>query len=165
VVLGKQLARKKICPPKTKKTGPSKSSSNPAPFSLFDKKSSMLPHHSTTQRPGPSTGSHIVEIPTGEHAESSGMPFSPTAQMASPSPLSTPIVPTVAMGSPTPYMPTDASMTPTQVNVILQRSALRRDKYAARGLASSEPQPASLSRGGNTARCSRPGPPRGRGWW
>jgi hypothetical protein len=162
VVLGKRIARKKIRPPKAKKTGPSKGSSQPAPFSLFDNPPSTLPRHSTTQRSGPATGSHIVEVPTGEHAESSGTPFVPSVQMASPSPTSTPIPPTVVMGSPTPYSP-DEALTPMQIDAIRQRQTLLRSNLAARGLAPSEPQQASSSRGGNTARRSRPGPPGGGG--
>jgi hypothetical protein len=77
--------------------------------------------------------------------------------MASPSPISTPIAPTVVMGSSTPYMPEEA-LTPMQIDALRQRQALRRDEYAACGLAISEPQPASLSHGGNTAQRSRPGP-------
>jgi hypothetical protein len=117
VVLGKRIARKKIRPPKVKKTGPSKGLSQPAPLHSNNKPLSMLPHHSTTQHPGPTTGSHIVEVPMGEHAKSSGTPYAPTVQMASPSPTSTPIAPTVAMGSPTPYTP-DEALTPMQIDAL-----------------------------------------------
>jgi hypothetical protein len=164
VVLGKRIARKKIRPPKAKKTGPSKGSSQAAPLLSTNKPPSTLPRHSSTQRPGPATGSHIVEVPTGEHAESSGTPFAPTVQMASPSPSSTPFVPSVSMGSPTPYSP-DEALTPMQIDAIRQRQSLLQENMAARGLAPPEPQPASRGHGGNTAQRSRPGPRGDGGRW
>ena len=114
VVLGKRLARKKVRPPKTKKSGPSGDSSTFAPPLYAQQQSSTLPPFSSTQRPGPSTGSHIVEVPTGETDEP---PAPPTVQMASPLPTSTPIVPSVTMGSPSSYTP-DEALTPMQIDVL-----------------------------------------------
>jgi hypothetical protein len=162
VVLGKRIARKKVRPPKAKKTGPTKDSSAPAPL-LPKQQSSSLPRHSTTQRPGPSTGPRIVEVPTEEEEDDSLLtPYAPTVVMASPSPHSTPIVPTVAMGSPSNYTP-DEALTPMQIDALRTRNASSAQRLAhARGLDPQE-QPASSGRGLNTARRSRPGPPGGRG--
>jgi hypothetical protein len=162
VVLGKRIARKKVRTPKTKKPGLSQDSSKPAPLIPINQPST-LPRHVSTQRPGPSTGSHIVEIPTGEERESSVTPAAPTVVMASPSPNSTPIVPSVAMGSPSPYTP-DEALTPMQIYAMRQRAILRSEQLAR--LRGSDPplqESASLGRGSNTARRSRPGPPGGRG--
>jgi hypothetical protein len=147
VVLGKQIARKKIRPPKMKKTGPSKGSSQSAPLLSTNKPPSKLPHHFTTQCSELSTKPRIVEVSTGEHAELSGTPYAPTVQIASPSPTSTPIVPSVLMGSPSPYMPEEL-LTLMQTE---QHQALRREEYAARGLGPPELQHAFPSRGSNTA--------------
>jgi hypothetical protein len=163
VVLGKRIARKKVRPPKVKKTGPSKDSSQPALLQPTKKTSStLLPTHSSTQRSGPSTGPRIVEVPTGEADESPVTPSAPTVVMASPSPTSTPIVPSVTMGSPTPYI-ADDTLTPMQIDAIRARNTLTRERLAQiRGLDPHDSQQ-SLGRGGNTARRSRPGPPGGRG--
>lgn len=164
VVLGKRIARKKVRPPKTKKTGPTTDSSQPAPHFSTDQQSSTLPRYSSTQRSGPSTESHIVEVPTGEPDDSPITPFAPTVVMASPSPLSTPIVPSVTMGSPSPYSSTGA-LTPMEIDVLRERSRLTGQRLAQ--LRGSDPhgqQPATSGRGsGNTARRSRPGPPDNRG--
>jgi hypothetical protein len=163
VVLGKRLARKKVRPPKAKKTGPSKDSPSSAPLHPTNQQSSTLPRYSSTQRPGPSTGSRIVEVPTGEASESSAEPFVPAVVMASPSPTSTPTVPSVTMGSPSSSQSPDA-WTPMQVNAILvqadwpnppadeqKRLTIARN-MVAQGLAT-----APLGRGrGNTARRSHP---------
>ncbi|KAF8810355.1 hypothetical protein BYT27DRAFT_7253944 [Phlegmacium glaucopus] len=101
VVLGKQIARKKVCPPKLKKTGPTKGSTNPAHPNPITSLSQRLPPFSTTQCSGPSTRSHIVEIPTAEFQAKS----------------STPIVPSVSMGSPTPYLSPEL-LTPMQVDAL-----------------------------------------------
>ena len=89
------------------------------------------------------------------------MPVAPTVVMASPSPTSTPIVPSVTMGSPTSYTPDDA-LTPMQVDAICQHYALTGQRLAAlRGLDPPGPTPPTLGHGGNTAWLSRPGPPGG----
>jgi KH domain len=162
VVLGKRIARKKVRTPKTKKPGPSTDSSKPAPF-ISTQQSSTLPHHSSTQRSGPSTGPRIVEVSTERKYESSVTPAAPTVVMASPSPASTPIVPSVAMGSPSPYTPNE-SLTPMQVDVLLSRESLTGQRLPQwRGPDPPPHESASAGRGGNTARRSRPGFPRGRG--
>lgn len=162
VVLGKRIARKKVRTPKTKKTGPSTDSSKSAPF-IPTQPSSTLPHHSSTQRSGPSTGPRIVEVSTERAHESSVTPAAPTVVMASPSPASTPIAPTVVMGSPTPYTPNE-SLTPMQIDVLLSRGSLSGQRLPQwRGPDPPPHESASPGRGGNTARRSRPGFSRGRG--
>jgi hypothetical protein len=104
IVLGKRIARKKVRPPKMKTTGQS-GSSKPALLPPIHKSSSTLPHHSTTQRPGPSTGPRIIKVPTEREDESYVTPAAPTVVMASPSPRSTPIVPSVTMDRPSSYTP------------------------------------------------------------
>jgi hypothetical protein len=166
VVLGKRIARKKVRPPKTKKPGPTTDSSQTAPLLSNQQSSTLLPDFSSTQRQGPSTGSHIVEVPTGEADTSPVTPFAPTAVMASPSPRSTPTVPSVQMGSPSPYSNTEA-LTPMEIDALRERSHLTGQRIAQ--LRASDPhgqQPATSGRGsGNTARRSRPGPPGNRGRW
>jgi KH domain len=151
VVLGKRIARKKVRPPKTKKTGP-KDSSQSAPLPPIQQQSSALPRHSSTQRSGPSTEPRIVEVPTGE--PDIVTPVVPSVVMASPSPASTPIVPSVTMGSPSPYRSDDA-LTPMEIDAIRQRF----------NLPSSTGHSAQHVRGLNTARRSGPRPAgqRGRG--
>ena len=93
VVLGKRLAQKKVRPPKTKKAGPSAVSSNSALLHTNKQPSSTLPHHYTTQRPGPPTEPYIVEVPTGVSDQLPNQPVTPvvpTVVMTSPSPSSTP---------------------------------------------------------------------------
>ena len=130
VVLGKRIARKKVRPPKMKKTGPSGGLSHLAPLLLTKQQSSSLPCHFSTQREGPSTKPRIVEVPTGEPVKPYDMPVAPTVVMASPSPTSTPIVPSITMGSPTSYTP-DNTLTPMQVDAICQRYALTGQRLAA----------------------------------
>ena len=165
VVLGKRIARKKVRTPKTKKPGPSKDSSQPAPLLSTNKPPSTLPRHLSTQRSGPTTGSHIVEIPTERQDESSVTPAAPTVVMASPSPTSTPIVPSVTMGTPSHYTPDDA-LTPMQVDALRTRASLTAQRLAQlQGTGPPLHESALTGRGINTARRSRPGPPgvRGRG--
>ena len=160
VVLGKRIARKKVRPPKTKKPGPTMGSSQSAPLHSTQQSSTLLPDFSSTQHLGPSTGSHIVEVPTGEADELPVTPLAPTVAMASPSPLSTPAVPSVTMGSPSPYSSTGA-LTPMQIDTLRERSNLTGQRIAQlRAPDPPEQQPATSGRGsGNTARRSRPGPP------
>jgi hypothetical protein len=164
VVLGKRIARKKVRPPKTKKPGPTAGSSQTAPLHPTQQSSTLLPDFSSTQRQGPSIGSHIVEVPTGEADVSPVTPFAPTVVMASPSPHSTPTVPSVQMGSPSPYSNTEA-LTPMEIDVLRERHRLTGQRIAQ--LRASDPheqQPAISGRGrGNTARRSRPGPSGNRG--
>src|SRR6202789_4379730 len=122
VVLGKRLARKKVRPPKAKKTGPSSDSSKHAPLPPNHKQSlapAAAPYIST-QRSRPATEPRIVEVPREERDESPATAYAPTDAMASPSPNSTPIVPSVTMGSPSSYTPDDA-LTPMQIDAIRQR--------------------------------------------
>jgi hypothetical protein len=163
VVLGKRIARKKVRPPKTKKTGPSTDSSQPAPLHPTKQQPSSLPRHFPTQRSGPSTEPRIVEVPTGEDDELPVTAAAPTVVMASPSPHSTPVVPSATMGSPSPYTP-DEALTPMQIDALRTRHALITERLAKYR----DPDPSghgqqSVSRGGNTARRSRPGPFGGRG--
>lgn len=168
VVLGKRLARKKVRAPKTKKPGPGKDSSNSAPLPpnhLYTQQSStLLPRHSTTQRSGSSTSPRIVEVPTEDDDESPVTAFAPTVVMASPSPASTPIVPSVTMSSPDSYTPDDA-LTPMQVDTIRQRQTRIDAQIAQARTSGLLGQPSTSSRGGNTARRSRPGPPGNHGRW
>ena len=157
VVLGKRLARKKIRPPKAKKTGPSEDSPTPA-RPLPTKPSSTLPRHSTTQRAGPSTGPRIVEVPTGETDKSPVTPI-----VASPSPHSTPAVPNTE-GSSSHSRPTVAPIS-TGVDDFRNASPLSGlPLTGAHRLDPYEISQASLGRGG-TARCSGAGTPRMRGRW
>jgi hypothetical protein len=162
VVLGKRIARKKVRPPKAKKPSPTVGSSTPAPL-LSTQQSSSLPRYNTTQRRGPSTGSHIVEVPTGETDESLVMLLVPTVAMASPSPASTPTVPSVTMGSPTPS-PSTGALTPMQIDALRERVSLTGRQLAQlRGTDPPEYRQAAPSRGLNTARHSGTGPPGNRG--
>jgi hypothetical protein len=165
VVLGKRLARKKVRPPKTKKSGPTVDSSQPAP--LTPTQQSLAPAaapYVSTQRYGPSTEPRIVEVPTEERDESPATAYAPTVAMASPLPSSTPNVPSVTMGSPDSYTPDDA-LTPMQIDAIRQRQT-RIDAQIAHARASGLlGQPSTSSRGGNTARRSRPSQPGNRGRW
>ena len=125
VVLGKRVSRKRVHPPKTKKTkdasaAPSTRAHLPHPIN--PQKSTMtLP---LSPRPtGPST-SGIVELPTTEEdsesdADSSGTVPVPSVQMASPLPSSTPTVPSVTMGSPPLATPTAAYWSPMEVDSVL----------------------------------------------
>jgi hypothetical protein len=109
VVLGKRIARKKIRPPKAKKSGPTSGSSTSAPLHPTNPTTAhAAAQFTTTQRSGPSTGPRIVEVPTERNDESPVPVSAPTVVMASPSPTSTPIVPSVTMGSPDSYTPDDA---------------------------------------------------------
>ena len=153
VVLGKRIARKKVRPPKTKKTGPSMDSSTSAPLLTKQASPALLRHYASTQRSGPSTEPRFVEVPTGVPDSLPNPPVTPvvpTVVMSSPSPSSTPIVPSATMGSPSSY-PSSGTLTPMQVD-------------ALRGGAPLAGQPQHSVRGLNTARRSRPGPP-GRGRW
>jgi len=165
VVLGKRIARKVVRTPKAKKTIPTTGSLQTAlsPPTKPTTAHAAAPYTST-QRSGPSTEPRIVEVPMGEYDESPVTPLAPTVVMASPSPASTPIVPSVAMGSPQPYTP-DEALTPMQIDAIRQRQSLLDEQMARiRGLDPHGRSPSS-SRGGNTARRSRPGPPGNRGRW
>ncbi|KAF8809311.1 hypothetical protein BYT27DRAFT_7254808 [Phlegmacium glaucopus] len=155
--LFKWIARKKVHPPKLKKTTPLMGSTkfacpNPINFSS----SQCLPPFSTTQRSGPSTGSHIIEIPTNEfQAESfetqtpQGTAFAPTVVMASPQPSSTPISRTISMGSPNPTTPQGQASA-------FQPQSIDPSEY--------EQRPSGCGCG-NTGQRSRPGPPGSRGRW
>ena len=164
VVLGKRLARKKVRPPKAKKTGPSKDSPQSAPLHPTNQQSSSLPRYSSTQRSGPSTGPRIVEVSTGEASAPPATPFAPTVAMASPSPSSTPIVPSVTMGSPSPY-PSSGTLTPMQVDALRTLPLSGNLMPPSSELDPSEYRQTLPRRGGNTARRSRPGPPGGGGRW
>ena len=157
VVLGKRIARKKVRPPKAKKTSPTADSSTAAPLLPTYQQSSTLSHHFvSTQRSGPSTEPYIAEVPTGEHDESPVTPFAPTVQMASPSPSSTPIVPSVTMGSPS-SSPSTGQLTPMQIDALRERSTLTGLRIAQ--LRGSDPsERVRPGRGINTARRSRPSP-------
>jgi hypothetical protein len=159
VVLGKRIARKKVRPPKAKKTGPLDSSRS-APLPSNNQQSSTLSHHyATTQRFGPSTEPYIAEVPTVVPVT----PVVPTVVMTSPSPSSTPIVPSVTMGSPSSYTPDDA-LTPMQIDALRQRNNLTTEMLSTlRAPDPAEVRTASVGRGTNTARRSRPGPPGNRG--
>ena len=170
VVLGKRLARKKVRVPKAKKTVPTKASSKSAPLHTTDQLSSALRPLSTTQRQGPPTQPRIVEVPMGEHEESSSTPIAPTVEMASPSPISTPIVPSVAMGSPTSYR-SPGTLTPMDISAIFAQAGRRHpptdpQQRLSEALDLVSQGYAALPSGsgcGNTARRSRPGPPGSRG--
>src|SRR6202789_4112397 len=144
VVLGKRLARKKVRPPKAKKTGPSSDSSKHAPLPpnhLYTQQS-LAPAaapYTSTQRSRPATEPRIVEVSTEERDESPATAYAPTDAMASPSPNSTPTVPSVTMGSPNSYTPDDA-LTPMQIDAIHQRQARLTERLDT-----------ARSRGANTA--------------
>ena len=122
VVLGKRVARKRVHPPKTKKTKDAPSTRTHLPHPI-------IPNKSTTTLPfpprptGPST-SGLVEVPTTEEdsesdADSSNTVPVPSVQMASPSPSSTPIVPSVTMRSPPLATPEAADWSPMEVDSVL----------------------------------------------
>jgi hypothetical protein len=128
-------------------------SSQTAPVHPTQQLSTLLPNFSSTQRPEPSTGSHIIEVPMGDKYESSVTPLAPTVVMASPLPASTPTVPSIQMGSPSPYSSTGA-LIPMQVDALQERTHLT-GQCIARLYASNIPeqQPAISGRGsGNMAR-------------
>ena len=156
VVLGKRIARKKVRPPKTKKTGPSSDSSAPAPLLTKQASPALLHQYAATQRSRPSTEPRIVEVSTGvpDSPNQPVTPVVPTVVMSSPSPSSTPIVPSVTMGSPPSY-PSSGTLTPMQVD------ALR----GGAPLASSTGHAVQPTRGLNTARRSGPRPAGSRGRW
>src|SRR6202789_2425278 len=140
VVLGKRLARKKVRPPKAKKTGPSSDSSKHAP----------LPSR-------PATEPRIVEVSTEERDESPATAYAPTEAMASPSPNSTPTVPSVTMGSPNSYTPDDAS-TPMQIDALRATTAQRQRQAIL-----TQQLDAARRRGVNTAQRPTTGLGRGSG--
>ena len=128
VVLGKRLAHKQVHYPTKKKTEVPASSSAAPPKPPARRKpsaSSKLtfvlpldpPHDS------PST-SGIKEVPPTEeesaHSEDDDddpEPTVPSVQMASPTPISTPVAPSVAMGSPSTLSP--EAWTPMEVDAVL----------------------------------------------
>ena len=98
------------------------------------------------------------------------MPAAPTVVMASPSPIPTPTVPSVMMGSPTSYE-FPGTLTPMQVNAIFAQAGFSNPPtdpqacaLAAQNLVASGYATVPSGRGcGNMARRSRTGPPGGRG--
>src|ERR1700679_1465033 len=162
VVLGKRLARKKVRPPKAKKTGPSSDSSKHAPLppNHFYTQQSLAPAaapYSSTQRSRPATEPRIVEVSTEERDESPATAYAPTEAMASPSPNSTPTVPSVTMGSPNSYTPDDAS-TPMQIDALRATTAQRQRQAIL-----TQQLDAARRRGVNTAQRPTTGLGRGSG--
>jgi len=181
VVLGKRVSRKRVHPPKTKKT----KDASATPSTRAHLPHPIIPKKSTTTLPpsprlaGPST-SGIIELPTTEEdsdssdADSSGTAPAPSVQMASPSPSSTPTVPSVSMGSPPLATPEAADWSPMEVDSVLAYAQwpnpptdLELRRTVASNLVSQGhslfPHAIPPGRGLQTARRSGYRPPRSRG--
>jgi hypothetical protein len=178
--LGKRVSRKRVHPPKTKKT----KDASAAPSTRAHLPHPIIPQKSTMTLPlpprptGPST-SGIVEFPTTEEdsesdADSSGTVPIPSVQMASPLPPSTPTVPSVTMGSPPLATPAAADWSPMEVDSVLAYAQwpnpptdLEMRRVVASNLVahggSLYPSAIPSGRGLPTARRSGHRPPRSRG--
>ena len=178
-VLGKRLARKRVHYPKKKPAVPASTTTAPPPSSTARPKPSASSKPRTNLPPPivqtPST-SGIVEVPANEPEEASSEEELP---VGSPMPLSTPMAPTVTMGSPTPTLatPEAANWSPMEVDSVIAYARPRwleanpTELEKRRTLAASlvfhgqSPHPSAIpsGRGTSTPRRSGHRPPRSRG--
>ena len=121
-VLGKRLARKRVHYPKGKKAAASTSSTTappPTPMARPLPSASSKLHvdlpPSTVDKP---STSGIVEVPSTEH-ETDPISKDDESPISSPTPSSTPMVPTASTGTPTSTLPPLGTWTPLEVDAVL----------------------------------------------